>query len=33
MWKISNTLNVSSAVAKTIKRNDEIGSHEDRCGG
>jgi transposase-like protein len=31
MWKISRTLKVSSsAVAKTIKRYDEIGSHEDR---
>ena len=28
--KISRTLNVSSAVAKTIKRYDETGSHEDR---
>jgi transposase len=31
IWKISRTLEVSSsAVVKTIKRYDEIGSHEDR---
>jgi predicted transcriptional regulator len=31
MRNISRTLNVSSgAVAKTIKRYDETGSHEDR---
>ena len=31
MWKISRTLKVSSsAVANTIKRYDETGSHEDR---
>jgi transposase len=31
IWKISRTLKVSSnAVAKTIKRYDETGSHEDR---
>ena len=31
MWKLSRTLKVSScAVAKTIKRYDETGSHEDR---
>jgi hypothetical protein len=30
MWKISKTFKVSSsAVAKTIKRHDETGSHED----
>jgi len=30
IWKISRTLNLfSSAVAKTIKRYDETGSHED----
>jgi transposase-like protein len=31
IWKMSRTLNISSsAVAKTIKRYDEPGSHEDR---
>jgi transposase len=31
MWKMSRSLNVSSsAVAKTIKRCVETGSHEDR---
>jgi transposase len=31
MWKISRTLKVSSsAVAKTIKRYDGTGSHENR---
>ena len=31
IWKISRTLKVSSsAVAKTIKRDDETGCHEDR---
>ena len=31
IWKITRTLNVpSSAVAKTIERYDETGSHEDR---
>ena len=31
IWKISRTLNVSSsAAAKTLKRYDETGSHEDR---
>jgi transposase len=30
MWKMSRTLKVSSsAVAETIKRDDETGSHED----
>ena len=31
IWKMSRTLKVSSsAVAKTIKRYDETGGHEDR---
>jgi hypothetical protein len=33
MWKMSRTSKVSSsAVAKTIKRYDDTGSHEDRHG-
>jgi transposase-like protein len=30
LWKISRTFKVSSAVAKTIKRYRETGSHKDR---